>query len=79
MVSFLAGIAESAEQLNHTPLLSRGVLDAIRAEMQAQWNVEQEVAGILPVHNIGALSLDTISLKNVLRAESRALRCSTHK
>ena len=74
MVSFLAGIAESAEQLDHTPLLSRGVLDAIRAEMQAQWNVEQEVAGILPVHNIGALSLDTISLKNVLRAESRAFK-----
>jgi len=52
--------------------MSRVVLDAIHAEMQAQWAVEQEVSGILPVHNIGALSLDTISLKNVLRAESRA-------
>ena len=52
--------------------MSRAVLDAIHDEMQAQWAVEQEVSGILPVHNIGALSLDTISLKNVLRAEARA-------
>lgn len=37
-----------------------------------QFIAEQEVSAILPVHNIGALSLDTISLKNVLKAESRA-------
>jgi len=54
------------------PVLSMPILELVYVEMQKQFKVEQEVTSILPVHNIGALSIDTISLKNVLKAESRA-------
>jgi len=54
------------------PVLSMPILELVYGEMQKQFKVEQEVTSILPVHNIGALSIDTISLKNVLKAESRA-------
>ena len=72
MASFLGGIGKSAEKLEEKAILSVHLLERIREEMQVQWEIEKEVTAMLPVHNIGALSLDTINLKNVLRAESRA-------
>ncbi len=47
-------------------------LEALRKEMLKHWSVEQKINAILPVHNIGALSLDTVALKNSLKAEARA-------
>eukprot|EP00961_Rhodomonas_salina_P028650 386564-Rhodomonas_salina.2 len=47
-------------------------LEALRKEMIVHWKVEQKINAILPVHNIGALSLDTVALKNSLKAEARA-------
>jgi hypothetical protein len=72
MSRFLNGIESLAAKLAKVPVLSNDLLDLIRHEMQVQFKTEQRVSAILPVHNIGALSLDTISLKNVLKAESRA-------
>ena len=50
------------------------LLKLIQSEMLAQWRLEQEVSSILLVHNIGPLSLDTVSLKNVLKAEARSFK-----
>ena len=47
-------------------------LEALKKEMMSHWKVEQKINAILPVHNIGTLSLDTVALKNSLKAEARA-------
>lgn len=71
--SFLYGIEESAKRLNDSsPMITMQLLELLRTEMKSQWLVEQEISTILPVHNIGALSIDTVNLKNVLKMESRA-------
>ena len=70
---FLRGIEQSATALDN-PVLDMELLKLIQSEMLAQWRLEQEVSSILPVHNIGPLSLDTVSLKNVLKAEARSFK-----
>eukprot|EP00741_Cyanophora_paradoxa_P017811 tig00021017_g17202.t1 len=54
-------------------------LEDFEAELKKYMDVEQEIANITPVHNIGALSLETAALKNSLRAEATAWKAQYAK
>ena len=60
-------------QAEYTAFMSRGPsLEDFEAELKKYVEVEHEIAHIAPVHNIGALSLETAPLKYSLRSEAAA-------
>jgi hypothetical protein len=72
MADFLKGVKIFAARLEPQPLMSMDILEDLRREIQVQFKVELQICVSLPVHNIWARSLDTIFLKNVLKAEASA-------
>lgn len=49
---------------------SNPTLEAFEAELKKYMAIETEVSGIPAVHNIGALSLETMPLKSSLKSEA---------
>ena len=45
-------------------------LEAFEAELKKYMAIEVEISGIPSMHNIGALSLETVPLKSSLKAEA---------
>lgn len=54
-------------------------IDAFEAELKKYMSIEQEIAKIAPVHNIGCLSMETQSLKYSLKAEAAAWKAQYAK
>ena len=60
-------------QAEYSSFKARGPsLEDFEAELKKYVDVEREIAHIAPVHNIGALSLETAPLKYSLRSEAAA-------
>ena len=47
-------------------------LEAFENELKKYMDIEKQIQAIAPVHNIGAMSLETQPLKNSLKAEAAA-------
>ena len=54
-------------------------IDSFEAELKKYMTIEQDIAKIAPVHNIGCLSMETQSLKYSLKAEAAAWKAQYAK